>query len=136
MSVPCYAAGMSEQGLSEERAVGEQEIAALRELLTEDEAFRRFMRQLMSSGEESLRALEGAVASGDAAATERAAHRLKGAFANVGAAPLVSLCARLEAEARDGRAERLGPLQAEARRELGRVGASVAALLAARAEGA
>jgi len=59
-------------------------------------------------GRSRIAAIEGAARSRDAAALASAAHALKGAALNVGAAALAELCADLERRGREGRMDRAG----------------------------
>ena len=58
--------------------------------------------EYLAMSEEGRVELLGCLRAGDAQGAERAAHTLKGASANVGAAPLAGVCAAMEARARQG----------------------------------
>ena len=58
--------------------------------------------EFLAMSEESRVELFGCLRAGDAQGAERAAHTLKGASANVGAAALAAVCAAMEARARQG----------------------------------
>ena len=72
-----------------------------------------------------VEAMRSAAAAGDASTLQRAAHTLKGASANVGAATMADLCRRLEGQARDARLAGAAPLIEGIEAELGRVRAAL-----------
>jgi HPt (histidine-containing phosphotransfer) domain-containing protein len=62
---------------------------------------------------ERLRALEGAMASGDLAGVAHAAHSIRSSSASVGARPLATLAGEVEEAAQQGRLERLAESSSE-----------------------
>jgi two-component system, sensor histidine kinase and response regulator len=91
------------------RSLDDGEGAVLAEIIEE------YLTQTAAGRDELVRVL----AEGDPGGLERAAHALKGASANVGAARLADLCAQMEARGRfaqlDGAAELVGSFDAEFR---------------------
>ena len=84
-----------------------------------------FLRQLavkyLASSSADLEALADSVASGDAEAVGKTAHRLKSASANLGAMTLSAICRELETAGRAGRVGDAEPLVDAARSEYRRV---------------
>jgi two-component system sensor histidine kinase/response regulator len=74
-----------------------------------------------ASAQRLLATIEGAVATGDAAAVARAAHTLASSSAQVGGLRLATLAKSLEAAARQARTQELPAQAAEVREELGRL---------------
>ena len=85
------------------------DVDALREITGGDEALERSLfAQFRTVGEEDMASLREAVARKDLMVAARAAHRLKGASATIGATHLAALCQRCEHSARNGQ---LGPVE-------------------------
>lgn len=88
-----------------------------------DDAERRLYAQLLSTfveqAPDALAAVEDAFRDADPAAVERAAHRLRGAAATLGAGPLAQLCGTVEDAARTGQLPAPAPVFAALRREVG-----------------
>ena len=109
--------------------------AALADIVGEDanlqiEAVKRFM----AASDQDASALIHAIDSHDLAAAVRAAHRIKGASATVGALALAEVAARIEAAASDGDWERVVGEREAFHRELARLSAYLIALASAAAE--
>ena len=75
---------------------------------------------------ERIATIRDGMARGDGRTAARAAHALKSACANVGAAALVELCKRLESQCRDGATAGAGPLAEAIEDEFARVAAELA----------
>jgi CheY-like chemotaxis protein/HPt (histidine-containing phosphotransfer) domain-containing protein len=88
---------------------------------------RRAVDLYLESSDELSRALRGAVADGDAAATARTAHALKSGSAQLGARRIESLCKEIEARGRAGALEGIEGLMAELSTELEAVREALAA---------
>ncbi|HUK02437.1 MAG TPA: two-component regulator propeller domain-containing protein [Steroidobacteraceae bacterium] len=83
-----------------------------------DAAFEQELVQLfIDSGDAALRDISEALSRGDLPAVQRAAHRLKGATANMHAQPATLAAERLEAAAGAGEVSQLPELQAELQRQ-------------------
>jgi PAS domain S-box-containing protein len=74
-------------------------LASLRELQSADQpdVLGELIDVFLTDARDQIEALRAAIACGDAAAIERAAHRLRGSSANLGATTLAAHCAELEA---------------------------------------
>ena len=88
---------------------------------------RRAVDLYLESSDELSRALRGAVADGDAAATARTAHALKSGSAQLGARRIESLCKEIEARGRAGALEGIEGLMSELSTELEAVREALAA---------
>jgi HPt (histidine-containing phosphotransfer) domain-containing protein len=99
-----------------------ERIAMLRDLDDGDgELMATLAREYERDSDRQLTAMHQALADADAHALERAAHTLKGASANLGAARLAELCARLQELGRAGELDGAATLVAAAVTELDRV---------------
>jgi HPt (histidine-containing phosphotransfer) domain-containing protein len=119
-------APVEELGPASACAIDPATLEALRDL--EDDAHPGFVAQVLQvfldSAATTLRALQAAVAVGDAAQLRAAAHSLKGASASIGGAAVAARCAELERlddldaagsrELLDGLEQELGRLRREA----------------------
>jgi HPt (histidine-containing phosphotransfer) domain-containing protein len=77
--------------------------AALRERVEgDDELLTEIVELFLEDSPRLLEEVRAAVAAGDAAELKRAAHTLKGAASNFGAAAVVAVCLELEAMSRSG----------------------------------
>jgi HPt (histidine-containing phosphotransfer) domain-containing protein len=92
--------------------------AALQEIITE----------YLAMSEECRVELLGLLRTGDAQAVARAAHTLKGASANVGAAALVGVCAAIEARARQGQPQGAAQLTEQFEAEFARARSALQAV--------
>lgn len=76
----------------------------------EGAALLEIVGEYLTMSEQGRVELLGYLRTGDPRGAERAAHTLKGASANVGAAALVGVCAAIEAYARGGQAQEAAQL--------------------------
>ena len=86
----------------------------------------RMVELYMQDAPERIAAIRDGMARGDGRTAARAAHALKSACANVGAAALVELCKRLESHCRDGATAGAEPLADAIEDEFARVAADLA----------
>jgi signal transduction histidine kinase/chemotaxis response regulator CheB len=91
----------------------------------------RVVTLYLQNSERLVSDLQAAVDRGDAPVVRMAAHSLKSSSANVGAAYLSGLCKDLEGQAREGRLEGAAGAALAIARELRRVAAALAVVLAA-----
>lgn len=101
----------------------EDVLLELREIMEEE--FPLLLETYLKESAAQLESINEAFGAGDLEGLRRAAHSLKGGSGNIGAADLSALCARLEAQAREGEVDALpGTLDAVCS-ELGAVRAEV-----------
>jgi CheY-like chemotaxis protein len=126
LAKPCSLADLTEAIDAATGATGDELESLVRRRLGDlgavDDAEERdftalLLRTFVENAPSARSALDRAVQREDAAALEAAAHRLGGAAANLGAAPLAAACAELEQRGRDGlvddAAERVAALVGE-----------------------
>jgi HPt (histidine-containing phosphotransfer) domain-containing protein len=97
-------------------------LQALRQLQSPDQpdAVARIITRFLEESEERLKTLHQAIDAGDALATERAAHALKGITGTVGAHEMFDLAVRLEQFGREGHTDGAADLVTELESALGR----------------
>lgn len=127
VSKPLKASGLARALAPWVEPVGASELAAIRELLSEEPqgAFERFVRVYTESARKSVDELRDGLASADARKTEIAAHTLKGASGSLGARRLVGLCQQIEEAARLGNLAGLAPVAGAVEDEFDRVRAAL-----------
>ena len=91
----------------------------------------KILETYLATSTEAIDQVEGAIATGDAAIAQRAAHGLKSSSATVGATTLSELFRQLEMLAKEARLTQAAPLVDKARREHAQVLADIRMLLEA-----
>jgi HPt (histidine-containing phosphotransfer) domain-containing protein len=103
--------------------------AALQERVEGDvELLREIIKLFLADSPRLIEDVRAAVAAGDAAALKRAAHTLKGAAANFGAAPVVAAALELEMMGRTGDLSGAAPARDRLEAALCALDAALAAL--------
>jgi HPt (histidine-containing phosphotransfer) domain-containing protein len=103
--------------------------AALQERVEGDvELLREIIALFLEDSPRLIEDVRAAVAAGDAAGLKRAAHTLKGAAANFGAAPVVAVALELELMGRTGNLSGAAPARDRLEVALCALGAALAAL--------
>lgn len=98
-------------------------LAELKEVMEEE--FPLLLETYLKESAAQLASINDAFSAGDMDQLRRAAHSLKGGSGNIGAADLAALCARLEAQAREGEVNALPETIDAVLVELGAVRAEV-----------
>ncbi|MGI8792104.1 MAG: response regulator, partial [Acidimicrobiales bacterium] len=117
---PVVATPLSAVGGPEEPALDPAKMSEL-EAIGGSDFVGKIMRLFLTAAPERMEALCSALDAGDADATSRAAHVLRGSAANIGARPLSDACATAEEAARAGDLESAAQAVEQAARQLERV---------------